>query len=819
MAEDINDIKKQIEDLNKRVASLGGDFYKDVNQAIASFGGGIKGAEQALKGLQKEMNNVNTDVNYLYNTLKNVTRELKGQKNANKDISTSYSKISSIANQLKHDQDGISELNKKQLISAAKKIQFEKTSLANSIIANNQRKAEILGILQNKDAREKLSAQELNSLRKEYTQIKANTAEAQAFYDDSENGIDSLAKATQKRLAEEIKIQQQMGLTGAVVDGIIGSLGKLGISSTFFEGIKDDMRDAAKSGGLLGGSLKAMGAGIIGLGKGISNAFTDPLAILTFIINAGLKADKQTTELAKSLGISKDQASGLRDNFAKYAISTGDAFVTTDKLMEAQGGLTNELGVAVQYTGKQAEDFSRLTKLMGLSASEAGKIARLSIVNGNSIEATTKSIIKGSAASQRANKISIEQSTILKDVANLSEGILIKFQGNPEALGAAVVQARALGLTLEQVDKVGESLLNFQSSIENELKAELLTGKQINLEKARYAALTGDQLTLTREVADQVGSLADFQNMNVLAQKSLAEAFGLSRDEVSKMLIEQEKVNKLGDASKMTLDQQLEALKAQGEPLDSVLYKQIQQQSAQEKFNNAIEKLQGIIGRLVEGPVGKLIDAFANILTSATGLYSILGLIATVSLVKMITGLTTALALKRLATNQSIKAAGADAAGAAANAAGSAAKIPGVGWLIAGGVAAALFGTLIGYLAGAKKGDDIMSEGGYGKRTLLSPEGAIRLNDNDTVIAGTNLGGGSNINRDSINKPMQPSFNTSAITDAISALSNTVSGLVNRPQATPQFALHVDGRQIGTAVGSQMETGTAQMMNTSYKVA
>ena len=362
-------------------------------------------------------------------------------------------------------------------------------------------------------------------------------------------------------------------------------------------------------------------------------------------------------------------------------------------------------------------------------------------------------------------------------------------------------------------------MLNFQSSIENELKAELLTGKQINLEKARYAALTGDQLTLTREVADQVGSLADFQNMNVLAQKSLAEAFGLSRDEVSKMLIEQEKVNKLGDASKMTLDQQLEALKAQGEPLDSVLYKQIQQQSAQEKFNNAIEKLQGIIGSLVEGPVGKLIDAFANILTSATGLYSILGLIATVSLVKLITGLTTALALKRLATNQSIKAAGADAAGAAANAAGSAAKIPGIGWLIAGGVAAALFGTLIGYLAGAKKGDDIMSEGGYGKRTLLSPEGAIRLNDNDTVIAGTNLGGGSNINRDSINKPMQPSFNTSAITDAISALSNTVSGLVNRPQATPQFALHVDGRQIGTAVGSQMETGTAQMMNTSYKVA
>jgi hypothetical protein len=40
------------------------------------------------------------------------------------------------------------------------------------------------------------------------------------------------------------------------------------------------------------------------------------------------------------------------------------------------------------------------------------------------------------------------------------------------------------------------------------------------------------------------------------------------------------------------------------------------------------------------------------------------------------------------------------------------------------------------------KGDDVMSEGGYGKRTLLAPEGAIKLNDKDTVIAGTDLGGG-----------------------------------------------------------------------------
>ena len=55
---------------------------------------------------------------------------------------------------------------------------------------------------------------------------------------------------------------------------------------------------------------------------------------------------------------------------------------------------------------------------------------------------------------------------------------------------------------------------------------------------------------------------------------------------------------------------------------------------------------------------------------------------------------------------------------------------------VAGGISAAL-------IAKFSKGDDIMS--GYGKRTLLLPEGAIALNNRDTVIAGTNLFKGDDI--------------------------------------------------------------------------
>ena len=97
-----------------------------------------------------------------------------------------------------------------------------------------------------------------------------------------------------------------------------------------------------------------------------------------------------------------------------------------------------------------------------------------------------------------------------------------------------------------------------------------------------------------------------------------------------------------------------------------------------------------------------------------------------------------------------------------------------------------------------------MSEGGYGKRTLLAPEGAIKLNNDDTIIAGTNLGGGGG------------GIDLTPMIQAINEVKNAISSLANRPIYT---TITLDGRALGTAVGSQMETGTAQMMNTSYKVA
>jgi hypothetical protein len=108
------------------------------------------------------------------------------------------------------------------------------------------------------------------------------------------------------------------------------------------------------------------------------------------------------------------------------------------------------------------------------------------------------------------------------------------------------------------------------------------------------------------------------------------------------------------------------------------------------------------------------------------------------------------------------------------------------------GAGAAIYGLISSF-----KGDDVLSEGGYGKRTLLSPEGAIKLNDKDTVIAGTDLGGGGG-------GGSMPSIDLTPMVVAINEVKAAVKELMNRP-----VIINMDSKQVGTSL----------VQNASYKSA
>ena len=223
-----------------------------------------------------------------------------------------------------------------------------------------------------------------------------------------------------------------------------------------------------------------------------------------------------------------------------------------------------------------------LTKQLGLGTNEASQLALLARTQGEDTEGVLNNTVDTVNAINKQNKSAISAKAVLNDIATASKSIVVSLGMSPEILAEAATEARALGLNLETVDKIAGSLLDFESSIAAELEAELLLGKDINLEKARQAALTNDLATLSQEIGKNEGVINAFATGNRIQQEAAAKALGISREELAGMVMQQEIMNLSQD----------EFIAKYGEQS----YQQMQAQSASEKFAASIEKIQGIIG-------------------------------------------------------------------------------------------------------------------------------------------------------------------------------------------------------------------------------
>ena len=112
------------------------------------------------------------------------------------------------------------------------------------------------------------------------------------------------------------------------------------------------------------------------------------------------------------------------------------------------------------------------------------------------------------------NGVLLNEKELLKGIRqDVSAATTLSFGKNPGLIADAVATAKSLGMELDKVDAIAGSLLDFESSIENELQAELLLGKDINLEKARQAALNNDLATVAKEISNQIGDSAEFSKL------------------------------------------------------------------------------------------------------------------------------------------------------------------------------------------------------------------------------------------------------------------------------------------------------------------
>lgn len=514
--------------------------------------------ERSLRLRQQEIN----ELKELRGVIQGNISELTNGNKARVDGAKASRQIQSITETLLQDAREENVLNEKQLESLNKKLDFARQNLA--LDAENNT----------------LTEEQRNNF--------------QGILDDSE----ALVEKAKERLNLEKGIAEAQGLSGGIAGGLKGILDKqgagklsksLGIddavakSKEYTKNLLKGSDNPAKMAGQLGTKFKSVINLVKNLGKNLMKSL-GPVFLISELINGIIRADEETTKLGKSMSMTKSESADFRSNLEAAANDSGNMAVTGTKLVENFTALNQQLGFINNFTTDSLVTMTKLTEQVKLSKEAAGGLVTLSEARGTNAERDYKATLGASYELQRQSGIQQDLKTILEGVAKTTGQLRANLGANTVEIAKAVTLAGELGGELSDVQTVSKSILNFESSIAAELEAELLTGKELNLEKARQAALTGDIVGLERELADQLGTFTEFSKMNVIQQEATAAAFGLSSDKLSDMLFKQQ-----------VMGRSAKELRAAGE---DDLARMLEQQSASDKMAQTVEKLQAVMTNL-----------------------------------------------------------------------------------------------------------------------------------------------------------------------------------------------------------------------------
>lgn len=349
-----------------------------------------------------------------------------------------------------------------------------------------------------------------------------------------------------------------------------------------------------------------------------------PMALLALgaqqLVSAILKTDKQIEEMAQGMNMTYQEAAAARSELTDMAFASGNTLVNSSDLAESLMFINASMGTGVQLSEDMLVQFTELREQAGLTNEQLIGIANISAATGKEVNDITGEFMAQAKISSMQQGVLVNEKELLKGINDVSAATTLSFSKNPKLIGEAVATAKALGMELSKVEGIADSMLDFESSITAELEAELLLNRDINLERARQAALNNDLATVAKEISEQVGTSAEFAEMNRIQQEALAKSVGMSRNDLAETLFVQEQLSgltgKQAEEEEAILQQRIAAVgleQAQKELAKDGIEGLKQQVGLATRFEKVMEKIQEIFVMLAE-PLLMIADLLSPIL-------------------------------------------------------------------------------------------------------------------------------------------------------------------------------------------------------------
>jgi hypothetical protein len=468
----------------------------------------------------------------------------------------------------------------------------------------------------------------------------------------------------------------------------------------------------------------------------------------TFIdlTNSSLYLETRNKELNKTFGLNSTKAAELSSRLhgtadalkvsgaqmMKYA-SNIKSIVPTMDVLKAQSNVYYKGLTRVQQV---------LTTNLGLSQEQAASYSLFAAGAGKNAQDQLASQAGLATAIESATGIQGSFKMITEGIAETTADLQLQYGRIPGALEIGILKAKSLGFAMADLNKTADNLLNIESSIGQELEYQLLSGHRLVDNKGKSLTNSYREATLQGNASKQADTLntileqeGDTLRNNLFARKQMSELLGMDEASLSRALQKKSILESLPGGEALfdqTGDALLAAAKSAGATEEQIaeLVKSEDLRTTDQKIEQTLAMMvdSGIKAQLVDqtGTVTKISDA----LTTQAG---------------------------------RVKAPG---AGAASGVIEEMSKPVMAEAIIESGVQKTLsfFDTITlnpgesNEMKGHGKittGDDLIATPtGYGDRILLAGEDTFALNNNDTIVAGTNLLGGGGSSNDKLSQVM-----------------------------------------------------------------
>jgi len=358
------------------------------------------------------------------------------------------------------------------------------------------------------------------------------------------------------------------GPYGAAAAAILATVDKLkapfkAVGKAVSDGLTAPLSEAAAlidSGGYGIGGGKASGKGVTSMMDGVTNlitGFTDLIPVVGGFISMAVKGfntllqailgiNQAQVNFARNQGISLKQAQAIRAQFQGIAAASNNVVVNQTRLLEQQAELSEALGVTNIMSRSILENDVKLKDIAGFELESREKIAQLSIITGKNAGGLTKELMGQVGYVKKMTGISFNFRNVMGDLAKLSGVLGLEFAKFPGKIASTMMKVKVLGFDLKELRDTAGGFLDFESSISKEFEAQVISGKEMNLTKARDAAMNNRYAELSAEIAKNVGKASDYLEMDRFKQEAIAAAVNMTADSLADVLTKQEMYNKLG---------------------------------------------------------------------------------------------------------------------------------------------------------------------------------------------------------------------------------------------------------------------------------